>query len=68
MSLSEDRPYSPISVRTTYHGIPAPKRTITPPGASRRAEKLTGFLGPKERGLRMTIGAIPKLVLLTAES
>ena len=49
MSLLAARPYTPISVRTTYHGIPTPKRTMTPPGASRRAEKRPRFSGPKER-------------------
>jgi hypothetical protein len=32
MSPLAARLYSPISGRTTYHGIPAPKRTVAPLG------------------------------------
>jgi hypothetical protein len=32
MSLTAARPHNPISRRTTYHGIPPPKRNVTPLG------------------------------------
>jgi hypothetical protein len=32
MSLSDARPYCLSSRRTSYHGIPAPKRNVTPLG------------------------------------